>query len=100
MDLVLRLWPRGSEAAVVMATTAVATVALLAFLRWSLYPVLPSVIPGPLQTVIPKLSPDEVASLEYPPDAYPGARDVVTPVRRSLPTWPYPTSPVLSSQKR
>jgi hypothetical protein len=36
-------------------------------------------IPSPLTTQIPNLSPDEIAALPYPPDYYPGARDVKTP---------------------
>lgn len=36
-------------------------------------------IPSPLTTQIPHLSPDEIAALPYPPDYYPGARDVKTP---------------------
>lgn len=39
-----------------------------------------SVIPNPLRTGIPQLSEKEVSRLEYKPDAYPGARDVTTPV--------------------
>ena len=73
-----------------IASTAVATVALLAFLRWSLYPKHPSIIPNPLKTVLPKLSAADIARLDYTPDAFPGARDVATPVRipSSLPTSP------------
>ena len=37
------------------------------------------VIPSPLKGLLPKLSPQEVASLPYPPDAYPGIRDVASP---------------------
>ncbi|GAB7334601.1 hypothetical protein MBLNU13_g06571t1 [Cladosporium sp. NU13] len=36
-------------------------------------------IPSPLITHLPNLSPDEIAALPYPPDYYPGARDVKTP---------------------
>lgn len=35
--------------------------------------------PSPLETLVPKLSEAEVAELPYPPDAYPGARDVTSP---------------------
>jgi hypothetical protein len=35
-----------------------------------------SSIPSPLTTQLPKLSPSQIASLPYPPDLYPGARDV------------------------
>ncbi len=34
---------------------------------------------SPLQTLLPKLSEAEFADLPYPPDAYPGARDVASP---------------------
>ena len=37
------------------------------------------VVPSPLRTLIPSLSDAEAAVLPYPPDAYPGARDVVSP---------------------
>ena len=36
-------------------------------------------IPSPLVTLLPKLSNDQVARLPYPPDFFPGARDVDTP---------------------
>lgn len=36
-------------------------------------------IPSPLTTQIPNLSAEEIAALPYPPDYYPGARDVKTP---------------------
>jgi hypothetical protein len=36
-------------------------------------------IPSPLTTQIPHLSAAEIAALPYPPDYYPGARDVKTP---------------------
>ena len=39
-------------------------------------------IPSPLTTQIPNLSPEEIAALPYPPDYYPGARDVQTPYGR------------------
>ena len=37
------------------------------------------VVPSPLKTLIPRLSDAEIAALPYPPDAYPGARDVLSP---------------------
>ena len=37
------------------------------------------VVPSPLKTLIPRLSDAEVADLPYPPDAYPGARNVNSP---------------------
>lgn len=38
-----------------------------------------SVVPSPLKTLLPKLSEAEIHSLAYPPDLFPGARDVDTP---------------------
>jgi len=65
----------------IVAITILATLTTMALARSVLYPRRPSVIPNPLQTKIPALSEKEVAKLEYKPDSYPGARDVITPVR-------------------
>ncbi|KAF2402869.1 alpha/beta-hydrolase [Trichodelitschia bisporula] len=35
-----------------------------------------NVIPSPLTTALPSLSPEEIRQLAYPPDLFPGARDV------------------------
>ena len=67
-------------AATIAATVAVTATLLMAGRAW-LYPARGAVIPGPLQTAIPKLSQKAVAMLDYPPDAFPGARDVPSPVR-------------------
>ena len=40
---------------------------------------LQEIVASPLETVLPKLSEKETAALPYPPDALPGARDVITP---------------------
>ena len=37
------------------------------------------VVPSPLETLVSRLSDAEIADLPYPPDAYPGARDVLSP---------------------
>ena len=37
------------------------------------------VVPSPLKSLLPKLSPQEAATPPYPPDAYPGIRDVASP---------------------
>lgn len=39
----------------------------------------PQFIASPLSSLLPKLSKDQVDRLPYPPDFYPGARDVSTP---------------------
>ncbi len=82
------LWPETSMALVV-TTSVITTVAALSLLRWTFYPVQERVIASPLKTVIPKLSRDEIAQLDYTPDAFPGARDVDTPVCVSLAAPPF-----------
>lgn len=37
------------------------------------------VVPSPVETLLPKLSDAEAVDLPYPPDAYPGARDIQSP---------------------
>lgn len=37
------------------------------------------VVPSPVKSLLPELSPEEAASFPYPPDAYPGVRDVESP---------------------
>ncbi|KAK1769834.1 Alpha/Beta hydrolase protein [Phialemonium atrogriseum] len=68
-----------SSTAAIAATTALATVAILAFLRFTLRAPRPKIYRSPLRTVIPTLSKDELDKLEYSPDEFPGARDVDTP---------------------
>ena len=80
-DLDIDLADESTRAAIALiAVTAVATVAFLWLARVALYPRGQSVIPNPLRTEIPQLSEKEVSRLEYGPNAYPGARDVPTPV--------------------
>ncbi len=76
----------GGPAAAIMvaASAAVTTVALLLLARRSLYPDHGRVIPGPHKTALPHLSKAEYDRMEYKPDAFPGARDVETPVRLVL----------------
>src|ERR1700742_5302946 len=38
-----------------------------------------SVIPSPLKTVIPAVTDSQISRLAYPPDYFPGGRDVETP---------------------
>ncbi|KAL2127629.1 hypothetical protein VTI74DRAFT_10385 [Chaetomium olivicolor] len=72
-------WPSGDNTGIIVASTAIATAALLTVLRNYLWPAQPKVLRSPLRTVLPKLSPDEFDKLEYKPDNFPGARDVETP---------------------
>lgn len=70
----------GLNTAAIIASTAIATIATLSLLRFTLYPRHPKILKSPLRTVIPSLTPAELEALEYKPDAFPGARDVETPV--------------------
>ncbi|KAH8890843.1 alpha/beta-hydrolase [Thozetella sp. PMI_491] len=71
--------PTETNTTVTVAATIVAIAALMSFLKYSLWPGKPKVIPGPLHTVVAKLPKDELDKLDYKPDAFPGARDVATP---------------------
>lgn len=80
MSLLSHLWPTDDAHAVVVASTVVVTTLVYSLLRAALWPPTPSVIRGPLHTVLPTLSERELEVLEYKTDAFPGARDVDTPV--------------------
>lgn len=60
-------------------TTAVITAVTTAFLCAVLSRKRPAVLRSPLGTQIARLSPEEKSQLLYPPDYFPGARDVPTP---------------------
>lgn len=80
--------PNTASTTTVVATTALATLTLVSLSRYMLWPASrPRVIPGPLTTYIPRVSPAEREKIAYHPDYYPGARDVPTPVSsRSVPS--------------
>lgn len=61
-----------------LITTALTT-AFLYVLNRIFYPRRPAVLRSPLGTQISRLSPEEKSQLLYPPDYFPGARDVPTP---------------------
>ncbi|KAI1481654.1 alpha/beta-hydrolase [Daldinia eschscholtzii] len=69
----------GSGSTAVIATTVVTTVALVTLARRALWPEKRAIIPGPLTTTLPKFSQAALAEIPYQPDAFPGARDVITP---------------------
>ncbi|KAI8966029.1 alpha/beta-hydrolase [Daldinia sp. FL1419] len=69
----------GSGSTAIIATTVATTVALISLARFTLWPEKPAVIPGPLTTSLPRLSQAARSEIPYQPDAFPGARDVVTP---------------------
>ncbi|KAF4977251.1 hypothetical protein FZEAL_6191 [Fusarium zealandicum] len=66
--------------ALVVATTALATIAFLVLARAVLYPARPSSIRNPLREgVYAKANAHKTKNLVYQPDQFPGARDVETP---------------------
>lgn len=66
---------------VIIAATAAATLVFAALLDRLFHPKRPSILPSPLQTLVPSLAQQQKqdAPLLYPPDYFPGARDVPTP---------------------
>lgn len=86
MDLLSRLpamlspdqTPQSTTLTIAATAAATTTVLLLAtsLLRRQRRP---AVLPSPLKTLLPRLTPSQQADLLYPPDFFPGARDVPTP---------------------
>jgi hypothetical protein len=74
-------WPSPlPQTAIAVTATAVATTTLLLLARSALWPRWGKALPNPLKTTIPGLPKEEIEGLVYQPDAFPGARDVDTPV--------------------
>lgn len=72
----------GQEAqstAVTVTTTVAVTISLFALVNRLSQPKRLSVLPSPLKTLLPSLSAEQESQLLYPPDYFPGARDVPTP---------------------
>lgn len=68
------------ETSMLVMTTAITTASLYAILNRIVYPRRPAVLRNPLGTAqISNLSPEESSRMLYPPDYFPGARDVETP---------------------
>ena len=76
-------------AATTVLATVIATFAALSFLRFAMQPSRPQIHQSPLRTLIPTLSKDELSKLDYSPDEFPGARDVITPVNLSKLPYSY-----------
>lgn len=68
------------DTSMLVITTAVTTASLYTIVNRIVYPRRPAVLQSPLETThISRLSPEEKSQLLYPPDYFPGARDVPTP---------------------
>lgn len=69
---------------ILTATTTILTLKLSQYIFNALFTkAQPKILRGPATTVLPFLTQEEKDKLPYPPDAYPGARDVDSPVRFS-----------------
>ncbi|KAK7745345.1 hypothetical protein SLS53_002841 [Cytospora paraplurivora] len=68
-----------SSTSLLVTTTAVISVSLYTILSRITYRQRPPILPSPLRTLLPTLSPEQRSELLYPPDCFPGARDVPTP---------------------
>ncbi len=69
-----------TSTAVIVATTVLAAIPLVYFIRALLNPLRPSVLLSPLKTLLPRMPAEERAAMPYGPDHFPGSRDVQTPV--------------------
>jgi len=63
-----------------IVATALATVAAMTLSRFAFRQKKFKIIKSPAVTLLPNLSQAEKDALPYPPDAYPGGRDVDSPV--------------------
>ncbi|KAH8815272.1 Alpha/Beta hydrolase protein [Xylogone sp. PMI_703] len=60
----------------IVSATVATTLVVTAALKHTVYTPLPRRIPSPRDTLLPRLSKSEKDALPYPPDLFPGARDV------------------------
>ncbi|KAL1878652.1 hypothetical protein Daus18300_001927 [Diaporthe australafricana] len=68
-----------ADTSMLVITTVVTTASLCTILNRIVHPKRPSVLQSPLSSRISSLSPEDQSQLLYPPDYFPGARDVPTP---------------------
>lgn len=82
MALLSRLLGEPSQkVGLVITASVISTIAVLSLANFAFSETTPKrIIPSPRETELPKLSKEEQDGLPYPPNAFPGARDVVSPV--------------------
>jgi hypothetical protein len=68
------------KTSLIVATAAATTFIFSGIIKKKLSPVPKPIILSPRATLLPNLSNEEKAALPYPPDLFPGARDVGSPV--------------------
>ena len=78
LSLVLREMPYTAAATIASSLVAISLV-VRSTRRSSKPKILRRCIPSPRETLIPYLSSAQAAALPYPPDLFPGARDVASP---------------------
>jgi len=71
--------PPESGSTAIIITTALATIAAVTISRFVFEEKKVKIIKSPVATLLPRLSQAEKDALPYPPDSYPGARDVDSP---------------------
>jgi len=69
-----------SGSTALILTTALTTIAAITISGFVFKEKKVKIIKSPVATLLPKLSQAEKDALPYPPDSYPGARDVASPV--------------------
>jgi hypothetical protein len=67
-----------------VVTTLAVTITLARLAFTSTSPPPKQIISSPRETLLPRLSKEEQELLAYPPDVFPGARDVSSPVSQSV----------------
>lgn len=74
-----RLWPLPQSVPIAVVMSVVVAVLCRLLLRHKKGAMKKTVLPSPRKTLVRRLSLSELACLPYPPDLFPGARDVDTP---------------------
>lgn len=70
----------GRDTYLIIASSVATTLAVVALAK-TIQPTPRKIIASPRTTVLPRISAEEQGELPYPPDIFPGARDVASPVR-------------------
>ncbi|KAF4632706.1 hypothetical protein G7Y89_g5414 [Cudoniella acicularis] len=80
-EILLRLFGGGPsrDTYLIIGSSVATTLAVVTLTRLALSSPPKTIIRGPTDTLLPKLSKEEQAELPYPPDVFPGSRDVVSP---------------------
>jgi hypothetical protein len=74
----------------ILGTSIATTLGIIAVTKLTFNSTPKKIIPSPRATTLPQIPRTEYKDLPYPPDAFPGSRDVTSPVCIALPDS-YPT---------